>query len=401
MRWFSGDTSTNKNNLLSFISKYSMYSNKTQLNLIKLFNNYELNNINDPKFIDKSDKLEVERFKQWLVGFIDGDGTFRMHVRDNNTRVEFSFSIHIHSDDVKLLERIKYMLDLNNNNIHMDKAANLCVLTTSRMEILLNTIIPIFDKYPLLTKKRYDYKLWREAIMMYVDSSGSDLKERRKEVVLKILDMKNNFNNYDNTLLFPKYEDIVLNYNLYWLIGFIEAEGSFSIKTQKDSVHFIITQREESAPALQLILDNLLNIIPDDNCPIKDEIEPIKNKLYKDGNKDRIIITTLDFIYWCFIPYLLEYNFNSRKFIDFCYWIVIVYAKKHGFLKTYEGQELLNKVKKTINNKRYLTNYVMDLNELLSVLNNPSIFDINNSHKNNYRKIKGRLININDNITKK
>lgn len=127
----------------------------------------------------------------------------------------------------------------------------------------------------------------------------------------KIEKLKENFNKYDDISLYPTIEDIKPHFNLYWLIGFIEAEGSFSIKTQKNGLHFCISQRKESAAVMQSIINYFLALEPDINCPIKDDLKPISNKLYPDNNKVRVFTTTIDFHYWILIPHLLNYPFQS------------------------------------------------------------------------------------------
>lgn len=277
-----------------------------------------------------------------------------------------------------LLQSILRKFKLENINIHDSKNEDTCSITIGSKDALLNIFIPLFNKYPLLTKKRYDYELWRDSLLIWNNNNITE-----EERITKIDLNKKNLNKYVDIHLFPTYESIVDHYNIYWFIGFIEAEGSFSIKTQKDGTHFIVGQREESEPCLQLILDNLLKLNPDKNCPVS--IQTISNKLYKDKNKLRIIVTAVDYLYWCFIPYLLQYPFQARKGIDFILWLIAVQLKKKGFLKTEEGQLILQNIKDNHNSRRYFINKNPLLRDLLSIFKQDPLYSLSNTHEYNYR----------------
>ena len=113
-----------------------------------LKNNY--NNLEDKTNLN-------EEYKKWFVGFFDAEGCLRINARPND-RFEFKISIALHVDDFKVLEGIINKFKLN-ISIHYTSTRNACSISLGDKNVLLNTIIPLFDKYPLLTKKRYDYKL--------------------------------------------------------------------------------------------------------------------------------------------------------------------------------------------------------------------------------------------------
>lgn len=116
--------------------------------------------------------------------------------------------------------------------------------------------------------------------------------------------------------------------------------------------------------------------------------------MYPNKDKVRIFITTVDYIYWVFIPNILKYPFQSRKHIDFIQWIIVVYMKKHGLLKTNHQWwlELLTLIKDNMNKHRYSNNKVVNITTILNVLNMGSIYDITKSHDINYRH--GRYLGL-------
>jgi len=107
---------------------------------------------------DKNIKTGLnEEYKKWFVGFFDAEGCFRLNARSNN-RFEFNISIKLHVDDSRVLEGIINKFQLNISP-HYQSSEDTCSISIGDKDVLLNKIIPLFDKYPLLTKKRYDYIL--------------------------------------------------------------------------------------------------------------------------------------------------------------------------------------------------------------------------------------------------
>ena len=59
--------------------------------------------------------------------------------------------------------------------------------------------------------------------------------------------------------------------------------------------------------------------------------------------------------------------------------------KKHGLLKTVEGQTLLTIIKANMNSKRYNNNNIIDIKLVYNMFNMHSIYDISQTHETNYR----------------
>jgi len=138
-----------------------------------------------------------EDWKQWLVGFTDGEGSFRINIRNDDTRAELNFTIKLHVDDQSVLQDILNKLDVTMVNIHFQSDEDTCSISIGDRDILLNKVIPLFDKYPLLTKKRYDYMLWREAFFLNIDKSLV-----KTEKMNKIIQLKAKLNKYAKEDLF-------------------------------------------------------------------------------------------------------------------------------------------------------------------------------------------------------
>ena len=195
-----------KNQIRFFHQRLSVYSN----NLNKLFN------VRDPK--------KNFNFEKWLIGFTDGDGSFVIYKTKNTYSLAFKISQH------KYNKRILYYMKKNIGvgNVSEEKKTNMAQYSVYSREKLKKYIIPIFDKYPLLTRKYFNYKKFKE-VFNILENIDLSFKEK-KELIEKIIILKPDIN-YINPIwskLINK-DDIKEIINKEWLIGFIEAEGSFFI----------------------------------------------------------------------------------------------------------------------------------------------------------------------------
>lgn len=199
-----------------FHQRLSVYSN----NLNKLFN------VRDPK--------NNFNFEKWLIGFTDGDGSFIIYKTKNTYGLAFKISQH------KYNKRILYYMKKNIGvgNVSEEKKTNMAQYSVYSREKLKKYIIPIFDKYPLLTRKYFNYKKFKEAFNI-LENIDLSFKEKN-ELIEKIRVLKPDIN-YINPILskFINKDNIEEIINKEWLIGFIEAEGSFFIcKNILNYIHY-------------------------------------------------------------------------------------------------------------------------------------------------------------------
>jgi hypothetical protein len=184
------------------------------------------------------------KFHEWLVGVVDGDGTFYFS-RTNKGYWTFSFQVAQSTYNLRLLYYIKSKLKIGSISI----SKNMACYRIRNVQQLKNCIIPIFDKYPLLTSKYFNYNLFKKAIYIATDLS---LSKAEKDYLISNLKVKKVPLGYTS----PVWS--LVNYSVIsekdakkvitksWLVGFTEAEGSFYIvkKGPKRLVHaFEITQK--------------------------------------------------------------------------------------------------------------------------------------------------------------
>ena len=188
-----------------------------------------------------------EIFYQWLVGFTDGDGTFSI-VRQNE-KWSLTFKVSQSTYNLRLLYFIKKELGVG--SIYIEGKGNLkhAHFRIRDRKVLESVIFPIFDKYPLLTSKYYNYLKFKEAYKILINNSLTpkekdhmifNLRSEKAPIDYRSPAWKVVHNNVSNTT------DAKKVVSKPWLVGFTEAEGSFYLVSYSSErlVHgFEVTQK--------------------------------------------------------------------------------------------------------------------------------------------------------------
>ena len=176
-----------------------------------------------------SQRLHAEDLNYaYLVGLFEGDGFFTITKKGKYLTYELGIELSIR--DVQLIYKIKNLLGIGVVSFRTRNEIETVSLRIRKKDHLKEFIIPIFDKYPMLSNKQLDYLRFKNALLSGIVYS--------KDLPVYYRDSKP-----INTV-----ESITsVSYFSAWLVGFIEAEGCFSIyKLQKDKdylmVSFEITQ---------------------------------------------------------------------------------------------------------------------------------------------------------------
>lgn len=323
-----------------------------------------------PLIID--DKI---KFNKHLVGFLDGDGTIRSGKRVGKNANRFRFAPNITLElifnDLNYLNLIKKELLLENKKIYVknEKKVTLIFGNKKELELIMNIID---NNQSFLSQRRSrDYLLFKKLIN-YINNTElitHDLTWLNKGLeILKDFNTYNNLSSNENIL-----NDIKKKLSIDYIIGFIEAEGSFVLhyNTKKNYIFnsFEITQNK----ANNLILWAILEYIKEYNDPliIKENVE-IKTKGIVEDNSvsrkqtlSRLTLTNNDVLFNKIIPLMLSSDFYSKKQINLIYWIFGVIICKN--LKNHEEcVNLYFEIKNVINTNN---NELLDLNKILIILN--------------------------------
>ena len=104
----------------------------------------------------------------WFVGFTDGDGCLSVYKEKKYKNFTHEYSIGLEIADIKLLHKIKSLLGCGTIRTYN----NVAIFKIKKINHLLNIIIPLFDKYPLLIeKKRNSYLNFRNTLLCKVLNS--------------------------------------------------------------------------------------------------------------------------------------------------------------------------------------------------------------------------------------
>lgn len=160
-----------------------------------------------------SQRVNAE-YLEWLVGLTDGDGTFT--IINNRGYILHKYSIGLDPRDIQLLYKIKSKIGVGKIEIGKEQVK----YTVSNIDHLIHYILPIFDNYPCLSRKHFQYQVWRDTLIRRKSSEPLLVKPEYSK------DIANSIKSVEDILELPYFDN--------WLIGFIEAEGSFSISFEEN-----------------------------------------------------------------------------------------------------------------------------------------------------------------------
>lgn len=107
-----------------------------------------------------------------FTGLIDAEGYFSKiifinKIRKLGWRVQSKFQIGLHKRDYNLLILLQKHLN-GIGSIHIDSNKNIVNFSVDSVKDLV-ILINHFDKYPLLTKKRADFILFKEVVKLIIN----------------------------------------------------------------------------------------------------------------------------------------------------------------------------------------------------------------------------------------
>uniref|UniRef100_UPI001D031D91 hypothetical protein n=1 Tax=Coccidioides immitis TaxID=5501 RepID=UPI001D031D91 len=166
----------------------------------------------------------------YLVGLFEGEGFFSITKKGKYLTYELGIELSIR--DVQLIHKIKSLLGVGVLSFRKRNEIEMVSLRIRDKNHLKNFIIPIFDKYPMFSNKQYDYLRFRNALLSGIIYSN-DLPEYSRS--------SKSLNSIESIINAPYFSA--------WLVGFIEAEGCFSVyKLYKDKDYLVasfdIAQRD-------------------------------------------------------------------------------------------------------------------------------------------------------------
>lgn len=278
-----------------------------------------------------------DNFHQWLVGFTDGDGSFTIS-RVAEGKWTLFFKLTQSTYNLRALYFIKNQLGAG--SIYIDNDCNKGDFRIRDRKTIGSIILPIFDKYPLLTSKYFSYLKFKKA---YEILENPNLSTKDKDNLLLELKNEQMLTNY----ISPAWKTVNFEVNntnqaktvmsKYWLIGFTEAEGSFYLvsKTSTRIVHaFEITQKLDL-----IVLEAIAHILG---------IRVSKKKLHN------TVVTTNSRAISNIIDYFSK-TLKGMKAVEFRIWARSYVKHKGNYEKLNNIRENIRILRKTRLNENFVT----------------------------------------------
>lgn len=254
-------------------------------------------------------------FLAWFIGFVDAEGCFKIKpkYRQNKDLVHsfyFEFEIHLHKDDVRVLEFIRDSLGFGRVYTR-NNSSSFVVGSEDNIRALLN----IFDQLELNGIKRLDYEDFKKAFLLYFNREGG-LTEK---IINIILNIKNNMNsNRSNFDLFKP-----INITSYYLLGLIEGDATFSFSRSPLRPNFQILFTCYQEPLLLKIKEFLIGNLGLDSNSLwylrNSSVISINVLKAKDNAKATVLleIRNVNLLVNYFLPFLSNLEFKSKKIFRF------------------------------------------------------------------------------------
>ena len=288
----------------------------------------------------------------FITGFSDAESSFIILIlkeprNEINWSVKTRFSIALHKKDTEILELIKSYFDGVGTISPQNK--NSVQYRVSSLKDLNEKIIPHFDKYPLLTKKKADFILFKQIINLINLKEHLTLEGLQKILSIKgslnlglSNEIKSHFPNI-NSIERPLVEDQKIN-DPNWLAGFSSGEGCFYVKIKNStkfklgvqvSLLFKVSQHERDKELMKSLIDYL-------NC----------GNINKNPTWIDYTVEKYDDLIFKIIPFFDKYKILGVKLQDYLdFKQVSELMRNNDHLNTL-GLEKIKKIKEGMNKKR-------------------------------------------------
>ena len=324
-------------------------------------------------------KMNREDFIEWFRGFTDAEGCFYIG-RNNSKYFSFYFQIKLHIDDQNVLNYIQNTLELG--KVYTSKnEATLVIVNKEDIKKIIN----IFDKNPLNSTKHLNFLSFKEAFEIYLKK---DLCNNESSLVFnkRIEYLKNSMNSKRNDFKFYEFHNIRITN--YWLLGFVEGDGSFNlVRNSEYKLRFDISQSSKDLMLMTEIKNYLkkLALKSHDSEILEENLylqKPSKNSSFGMVN---ITIKNQIHIAKVIIPFFDSMIWLSKKELDYKDWKQVLNLKDLGLHHTKEGLKILDQIFNQMNNRLSSNNNVtyslLLQKEIDKLLTGPS----------NYEIIKGKV----------
>jgi len=298
--------------------------------LVKVLSN-QINN----KYYSTStcSNIDGNSLNPWFItGFCDAEGSFMILIlREPKNKIGWTvkarFSIGLHVKDKAILESLNNYLG---NIGSISKQGKYSVqYRVSSLDSIANILIPFFEKYPLITQKKADYLLFKQAVNLMLNK-----EHLTTSGIEKLVAIKTNLNlglSDELKLAFPKVLPIqrpLIENQLIkdpnWLAGFSSGEGCFNVRLKK---------LESSLLGLQTILTFKLSQHSRDKELMESIVDYLNcGNVYKDSDSVQYVVTKFTDLTDKLIPFFDKYEIigiKTQDYVDFKKVVKLMQDKDH------------------------------------------------------------------------
>jgi len=292
----------------------------------------------------------------WFVtGLIDAEGVFSISFRKDKEyklgwQIGAEFQIQLHKKDINILLELQKFFS-GTGSISISKTRQRATYSVKSIKDIVNTIIPHFLKYNLLTQKAADFSLFTEIVEL-LNAKGHLTSEGLNKVVnLKAslnLGISEVLKSYFTNII-PVERPLVKSTSLpdpNWIAGFVSGEGCFDINLKNSTSHrtgyqvilrFSVKQHERDKYLMGQISKWL-------GC----------GKVYQSSGYNCCSLTVVKYseITNLIIPFFKKYPVLGVKQYDFSDWCKVANLMKEGYHLTEEGLKLIQSLKNGMNKNR-------------------------------------------------
>lgn len=187
----------------------------------------------------------------YLVGLFEGDGFFTVSKKGVYFQCELGIELSI--KDVQLIYKIKDLLGVGvvgfrDRTLVSGVVSKMVYFKVRKKDHLINNILPIFDNYPPFSNKQFDYLRMR-TILLSTSVLYNDIPKYVRPSLA--------FNTMESILKTPYFSA--------WLVGFMEAEGCFSVYKRSKPDNYDVASFEISqtnGEILVLAIRKFLSLTP-------------------------------------------------------------------------------------------------------------------------------------------
>ena len=236
--------------ILSSLRPFSFEERKCKQIYIEKRRLYTLNMGVQQKALPGIKKPYLKLNPRWVTGFAYGEGCFTINILKNNQiklgwYVKLCFTISLHVKDKVLLEEIQNYLGVGSIFKLGPESYQLIIQSIKELKLIINH----FDKYYLITQKRADFELFKQAFILIQNKEHLTLEGLQKIIAIKA---SMNWRLSSNLVLaFPDITPcgrlLVKDQNIkdrHWLAVFTSGDGCFIVRVKKSSTYRLGIQVE-------------------------------------------------------------------------------------------------------------------------------------------------------------